>query len=321
MQAYNYEHIIVEKAEGRMRLTLNRPDKRNALSFRMQTELNHALLDADNDKSIHCVIIRGAGRDFCAGFDLQDSSVYGPDGLKKSVIEHYGLDKKSPRQWQEQIRVTRKIEDDIWNMEEQQRLQMTIFDMHKPVIVAVHGNCLAGGIGIAFLADIVVAAEDAQIGFPPARDFGVLPTNMLMYHTSPQWAKRLLITGDSISGRDAAKIGLVLKAVPEGSLGDEVEGLADRMALIDPGLLTWNKRCVNLSMELMGARTMQRFNVMLDGMGHQAGTVYGGLGKQTKDAGGLANVFKRRNAQFGEGVAHADVPEGRLRPKALSSKL
>merc|ERR1712232_1401576 len=114
--------------------------------------------------------------------------------------------------------------------------------------------------------------------------------------------------------------GLVLKSVPAALLDDEVEGLADRMALIDIGLLTQNKRSVNLSMELMGARTMQRINAGLDAAGHQAGAVYGALGRMAKESGGLANVFRKRNVQFGDGVARAGVPDGRL-GSALHSKL
>merc|ERR1719323_1451332 len=99
----------------------------------------------------------------------------------------------------------------------------------------------------------------------------------MMYHAGPQWTKRLVLTGDSITGRDAAQIGLVMKAVPAELLDAEVEGIADRMALIDPGLLSANKRSVNVAMELMGARTAQRLHAGLDGMGHQLGTWYSGL--------------------------------------------
>lgn len=152
---------------------------------------------------------------------------------------------------------------------------------HKPVIAQVHGNCLAGGTDLAFLCDIVIAADDANIGFPPVRDMGVDPNHMFLYHMGPQvgliqqftlvitvlfdilqWAKRLVLTGDTLSGKDAAQTGLVLKSVPAELLEQECEGLADRMALIDPDLLAGNKRIVNLGLEQMGARTLQRLVVL-----------------------------------------------------------
>ena len=107
---------------------------------------------------------------------------------------------------------------------------MALFDAHKPVIAQVHGHCLAGGTDLALLCDVVIATDDAVFGFPPARDLGVLPTQMWLYHVGPQWAKRLLLTGDTITGAEAAKIGLVLKAVPAPLLEAEVEGLVAEIA-------------------------------------------------------------------------------------------
>ena len=156
--------------------------------------------------------------------------------------------------------------------------RMQLFDMHKPVIACIHGNCLAGGNDVAGLCDLIVCAEDATFAFPPARDLGCLPNQMWFYHLGPQWTKRLALTGDSVDGKTAAEIGLALKCVPAEDLEEEVEGIADRMCLIDPEcvsslsfsagrlhrltgrvvrrrLLAANKRQVNTAMELMGART------------------------------------------------------------------
>ena len=129
------------------------------------------------------------------------------------------------------------IDDDAWQLERAQRYRMALFDMHKPSIAQVHGYCLAGGTDIALLCDMVIAADDATFAFPPARDLGALPNNMWLYNVGPQWAKRLTLTGDSVTGKEAAQIGLVLKSVPADLLEQEVEQLADRMALIDPDLL------------------------------------------------------------------------------------
>ena len=195
---------------------------------------------------------------------------------------------------------------------------MAIFDMHKPVICAIHGNCLAGGTDLAFLCDIIIAADDAKIGFPPVRDFGVGPNQMLLYHMGPQWTKRLILTGDSISGKDAQASGLVLKSVPADLLDQEVEGLADRMSLIDPDLLSANKRIVNLGLEQMGARTLQRLAAETDARGHRAPAVASWMASLQEL--GPSKAFKKRNGPFGSGVARVFEPDDPL-PKKGKSRL
>jgi enoyl-CoA hydratase len=193
---------------------------------------------------------------------------------------------------------------------------MSLFDAHKPIVAQVHGHCLAGGTDLALLCDLVIAAEDAVFGFPPARDLGVLPTQMWLYHVGPQWAKRLLLTGDTITGAEAASIGLVLKAVPAALLEGEVEGLVDRLARIDPELLALNKRAVNLGLELMGARTLQRLATELDAVGHCTAGARRFVDRLRTE--GLRAALHERDAGFGDGRARVDGPElrdaeGRLR--------
>jgi len=263
---------------------------------------------------VHCVIITGAGPDFCSGYDLQDRTKLDSDEFVQ-LRNRYGLDGVRPKskEWMENVRGFSSFEDDLYSIERTQRFLLHIFDMHKPVIACVQGKCLAGGISLAFCCDIVVCTDDCEIGFPPARDFGVLPLNMMMYHSGPQWTKRMLLTGDSISGRDAAKIGLVLKSLSTQEAAEqEAHAIADRMALIPNGLLAANKRSVNLGMELMGVRTMQRLNAGLDARGHLSGTWFTGMNEAAAKAGGLANLFRQRNNQFGKGVAHVDEPDERL---------
>jgi len=288
----DYEHIIVEIERGRARITLNRPGKRNALSFALLTELADALWDADDDKRVHSVVLRGAGTAFCAGYDITPgTNAAGTDTPRRGG----GL-------YQETT-----IDDDIWRLERTQRLRMALFDMHKPVIAQVHGFCIAGGTDIALLSDMVIAADDAIFGFPPARDLGSLPNQMWLYNCGPQWAKRLLMTGDTITGKEAAQIGLAMKSVPADLLEAEVEGLASRMALIDPDLLAANKRIVNLGLELMGARTLQRLAAENDGRAHLApGTQrFRRLAKEQ----GLKAALRERDREFGDGRARVNGPE------------
>jgi len=290
------EHILYEVADGRARITLNRPEKRNALSVDLLRELNVALWEADNDKAVHSVILRGAGSCFSAGYDLTP-------GVNSTQTSGSG-----DRNYRDGgIYADPTIDDDIWRLEYGQRLRMALFDMHKPVIAQVHGHCLAGGTDVALLCDMVIAADDAVIGFPPARDLGSLPNQMWLYNCGPQWAKRLLLTGDTVTGEEAALIGLVLKSVPGDLLEAEVEGLASRMAGIDPDLLAANKRIVNLGIELMGGRTLQRLSAENDARAHLApGTQ---KFRQVARSEGLKAALQTRDQNFGDGRARVRGPE------------
>ncbi len=290
-----FRNILYEVGEGRARITLNRPEKRNALSLELQSELCEALWEADNDREVHCVILRGAGSCFSAGYDLAGAGSRVPVSRVEEERRSY--------------RGGRSIDDDAWQLERAQRFRMALFDMHKPSIAQVHGFCLAGGTDLALLCDMVIAASDAVIGFPPARDLGALPNNMWLYNVGPQWAKRLTLTGDTVTGAEAQEIGLVMKAVDEADLEAEVEGLAARMALIDPDLLSANKRIVNLGLELMGARTLQRLAAENDVRGHNTQAARGFM--QSVAEKGLKTTLRERDAKFGDGRARVRGPEKR----------
>ncbi|MAE94451.1 MAG: enoyl-CoA hydratase [Deltaproteobacteria bacterium] len=286
----SYEYILYEVAEGRARITLNRPEKRNALANPLLDELEHALWEADDDTRVHSVILRGAGKAFCAGYDLSGF------GMGRGE-EGDGVPRRSGS----------TIDDDVWGLERNNRKIRAIWEMHKPSIAQVHGACLAGGTDLALACDMVIAADDARIGFPPARNLGALPNNLWVYHCGPQWAKRLNLTGDTVTGAEAAEIGLALKSVPPELLEAEVEGLADRLALIDPDLLSANKRIINMSMELMGAQVLQRLAAENDARGHRAPATrefFKAMGEK-----GLAGAFKERDARFGDGRARVRGPE------------
>ena len=285
--------ITYDVENGRARITLNRPEKLNALSLELQQELNEALWEADNDTNVRAVILRGNGRAFSAGYDPTPLANRRPtpEGDHYTAVYRGG----------------RTFDDDAWQLERAQRLRMAIFDMHKPVIAQVHGYCLAGGTDIALLCDIIIAADDATIGFPPARAMGSLPNQMWVYHCGPQWAKRLFLTGDTVTGAEAAKIGLVLKSVPSNLLEQEVEALVDRMVMIDAELLSANKRIVNVALELMGARTMQRFGAENDARAHLAPSVreFGRIAGEQ----GLKAALHWRDAKFGDGRARVEGAE------------
>jgi enoyl-CoA hydratase len=165
-----------------------------------------------------------------------------------------------------------------------------------PVIAQVQGNCLAGGTDLALHCDLVVAAEDATIGFPPVRSMGVPPTNMWLYNLGPQWTKMLLLTGDTLTGTEALDVGLVVATAPADALDRVVLDLAERMALIGRDLLVANKRVVNMGVELMGRSQLQRFAALNDAIGHRAPEAKA-FSKQIAEVG-LRQAVKNRDAAF-----------------------
>ena len=287
--AEDYQAIRYEVEDGRARVTLALGHTHNAITDAMLSELEDAAWRADDDTSVHCLILRGDGPSFCSGYDLTAL------GRKPAEGQRSG----------------RSFDDDIWLIERNNRRVRALWEMHKPTIAQVHGNCLAGGTDLAMVCDMVVVADDARMGFPAARSMGALPNNLWLYNCGPQWAKRLQLTGDCVSGEDAARIGLALKSVPADQLEDEVEGIADRLALVDTDLLAANKRITNLGMELMGAQVLQRLAAENDARAHRSEAVRG-FGRTVREVG-LKELLRRRDEPFGDGTARVTEPDGRLR--------
>ena len=249
----NPEQLLFEIRDQVAYITLNRPEKRNALSLQLHRELVAALMEADDLNEVRVIIIQGAGIDFCAGADVSGGPV-------NTVGEGYDASKYRDR--------NSGMEDDIWLCELSSRMRLTIHDIHKPVIAKVHGNVLAAGSDLALNCDLVIAATDAKIGFPATRGLGSPANHMWLYLVGPQWAKRMLMTGDVITGADAARIGLVMEAYPKDQLDEEVHLLAKRLAVIPSDLQTTHKRIVNIGLEMMGWQTMQRLAAENDGRAH-----------------------------------------------------
>lgn len=283
------ECLLFEVVGAVARITLNRPDKRNALSHRLVYELKDALLEADDRQDVNAVLLQGAGKDFCAGYDLTSSYEDWQDDDGKACQFSYRPSFGS-------------FDNDCWAMERFQAIPDLIFSMHKPVVAKIHGNCLAGGTDLALRCDLIVAAEDAKIGFPATRANGSPPSHMWTYHVGPQWAKRLLLTGDVILGRDAAKIGLVLDAVPAAEIDDFAMDLAQRIALVDPELSAAQKRIVNIAMEQMGMVTLQRFAREMDARAHLGTGPARMRFKSDMREGGLKQALSNRDGPFGNGV-------------------
>ena len=287
-------HILFEVGEGIATITLNRPEKRNALSSPLLAEMYAAMLEADDRTDVNCIVLAGAGKDFCAGYDLasaysgQQTTDALPAGGEIGALRYRSA--------------ANGVDDDAWGLERSQKFSTVMFDLHKPVIAKVHGNCLAGGTDLALGCDMVIVAEDARIGFPATRANGSPPNHMWIYHCGPQWAKRMLMTGDKVSGLDAVKIGLALDAVPGERLDEEVRALAKRVAAVDAELLAAHKRIVNLALEHMGVRTIQRLAAENDARAHLSKGPRRSQFKKDMAEHGLKVALANRDAPFGDGM-------------------
>jgi enoyl-CoA hydratase len=262
--------------EGRIaRLTLNRPDKLNALTDEMPRDLRAAVAEANRDDAVHVVVLSGAGRAFCAGYDLT---------LYAENPGHVCTQRERP--WDPML--------DYLLLSENTACFMSLWRSFKPVICKVHGYALGGGSDLALSADLVLMAEDAQIGYPPARVWGCPTTAMWVYRVGAERAKRLLLTGDAITGKEAARLGLVCDAVPAAELDAVVDRLAQRMAGVPKNQLMMQKLLINQAYENMGLTTTQMLATLFDGMARH--TPEGLAFKARAEAVGFKQAVQERDS-------------------------
>lgn len=239
--------VLYEK-DGRIaRITLNRPEVLNAIDDELPIELEAAVERANADTGVHVIVLSGAGRAFCAGYDL---AYYAQAAGTNAGVQEMPWD---------------PMKDFAFMMRNTERF-MSLFRSHRPVICKVRGFAVAGGSDIALCSDVVVMSDDAKIGYMPARVWGCPTTAMWVYRLGPEKAKRMLFTGDTIDGREAERMGLVLKAAPAAELDAEAEKLAERMASVPVNQLMMQKLMINQAFENMGLRTTQMFATLFDGI-------------------------------------------------------
>lgn len=239
--------VLYEK-DGRIgRVTLNRPEVLNAIDDALPGELAACVAEANADPGVHVIVLGGAGRAFCAGYDL---AAYAEAAGGNAVTQEMPWD---------------PMKDYAFMMRNTEAF-MSLWRSHRPVICKVHGFAVAGGSDIALCADMIVMAEDARIGYMPVRVWGCPTTAMWVYRLGPERAKRMLFTGDTVDGREAERMGLVLKAAPAADLDAEVEALAERMAGVPVNQLMMQKMVVNQAIEAMGLAETQRLATVFDGI-------------------------------------------------------
>jgi enoyl-CoA hydratase len=243
-----YETLIYEQAaEKVMCLTLNRPERLNAMSLELLGEFDQVIDEFGNDPEASVLIIRGAGRSFSAGYDLEDTQFSGR-GFRVST-DHRAMHRLADR----------------W---------MRLFDLPKPTIAQVHGYCIAGANELAGHCDIVFVAEDAIFGNQAGRVLGILPT-MAMWPAlmGMRRTKEYIFTGDTFTGKQAHQWGLVSRAFPREKLEAATLEYACRVALVPLELLTLHKAAVNRFMEVSGIRAAEQSACDLDVIAHQTGAV------------------------------------------------
>ena len=242
-----FSALLYEVRDSKAYVTLNRPDRLNAIDDEMPAQINAAVERANADDAVRVIVLQGAGRSFCAGYDLKiyaegDSRARWSQGSVWDPIKDY--------------REMKRNTDDFF----------TLWRSLKPTIAKVQGHAIAGGSDIALSCDMLIMAEDARIGYPPARVWGCPTTAMWVYRLGAQRAKRLLLTGDTIAGSTAAEWGLALEAVPATDLDDAVEALADRIAGVPINQLVMQKLMINQAYDNMGLHGTQVLATLFDGI-------------------------------------------------------
>ncbi len=239
--------VLFEKTGRIGRITLNRPEVLNAIDDEVPALLSEAVATANGDEDVHVIVLAGKGRAFCAGYDL---AFYAQGAGGGQASQEMPWDPMK----------------DFAFMSRNTDHFMSLWRCHKPVICKVQGHAVAGGSDIALCADMIIMAEDARIGYMPSRVWGCPSTAMWVYRLGPERAKRMLFTGDTVDGREAERLGLVLKAVPAEDLDAEVEALAERMATVPVNQLMMHKMVINRAVEAMGLFDTQRLATLLDGV-------------------------------------------------------
>lgn len=264
---------IDEPAPHVRRITLNRPEKRNALSGRLRTEINAAVRESETLDSVRVTIIRANGPSFCAGYDLSPSPgdnvslEYGNQGLagyQRSVV-------------------------DLWT---------GMWDLCKPVIAQVHGHCLAGGTELVTGCDLVYVAEDAKIGYPAVR-FGVPDMQYHAWLLGMRRGMELVLTGDTMSGVEAADWGFANRAFPADKLEEETLKIASRVAQIPSDILQINKRTIHRAMDYMGMRQSLYAGTEMCALATHTETFRAFLGNIMDK--GLTSALTERDKAFGDG--------------------
>jgi enoyl-CoA hydratase len=283
------------------RITLDRPGRGNGITAQLVRELSSSVEQADLDPKVHVMLLSGAGPGFCGGYDLVESAE-GMAGAGPSA-EPGGAPAGSPVD--PAVVAANHDPHGTWDpmvdyamMSRNVRGFMSLFHCGKPVVCMVHGFCVAGGTDMALCSDLLVIAEDAKIGYPPARVWGSPTTALWAHRVGAQRAKRLLFTGDSLSGREAVEWGLAIEAPPADRLEERTEILLERIGRVPVNQLMMMKLLVNQTLYSQGLHATQVLGTVLDGITRH--TPEGYAFQQRAAEAGFREAVRERDEPFGD---------------------
>jgi enoyl-CoA hydratase len=277
----DFEALLYSVKDSTATITLNRPDSLNTIVPPMPDELEAAVHRAIVDREVKVIVLRGAGRAFCAGFDFGGGFHHWDEGLTTDGQWDPGKDFAGATS---ALGPVPKF--------------MSIWRSPKPVIAQVHGWCVGGGSDLALCADLVIASEDARIGTPYSRVWGCYLTGMWIYRLGLTRAKEVAMTGKPLSGREAAEIELINRAVPFAELEDSVREEAARLAAVPASQLAAMKLIVNQAYENMGLASTQLLGPILDGLMRNTPNAHEFIALAERE--GVAAAIERRDGSFGD---------------------
>jgi enoyl-CoA hydratase len=282
------------------RITLNRPERGNGITLDLPQELAACVERADLDPAVHVIALAGNGTGFCGGYDLVASAERMHTREGGEFVERF----PAGSALDPQVTARNHDPEEVWDpvvdyqmMARNVRGFMSLFHANKPVVCKVHGFCVAGGTDMALCSDLLVIAEDAKIGYPPARVWGSPTTSVWAFRIGIEKAKRLLFTGDWLNGREAVEWGLAVECAPADRLDERFEILLERIARMPVNQLVMMKLLVNQTVMAAGLSTTQIL-----------GTIFDGITRHTKEG----YAFQQRAAEVGfrQAVRERDEPFG-----------
>ena len=287
------------EVDGRVaRITLDRPERGNGITLEMPRELAAAVERADLDPNVHVIALSGAGKGFCGGYDLVQSAERGDELFGDADAAGSPLDPATIAAnhdpggtWDPTV--------DYAMMSRNVRGFMSLFHANKPVVCKVHGFCVAGGTDMALCSDLLVIAADARIGYPPARVWGVPTTALWAHRIGPEKAKRLLFTGDLITGAEAHDWGLAIEAPAPEELDGRFEALVQRIARVPINQLVMGKLLVNQALYAQGLQATQVLGTFFDGIARH--TPEGYAFQQRAAEAGFKQAVRERDEPFESG--------------------
>jgi enoyl-CoA hydratase/carnithine racemase len=291
------ETLTYESSDRVARITLNRPQRGNGITPRMPVEIAACVERANLDPEVHAIALAGNGSGFCGGYDLVASA-------EGEMGELGGVEAPPGSPLDPATIAANHAPESNWDpvtdfqfMSRNVRGFMSLFHSEKPVLCKVHGYCVAGGTDMALCSDLLVIAADAKVGYPPARVWGSPTTALWAARVGPMRAKRLLLTGDSLTGEQAAEWGLATEAPPAGELDERFERLLERVARLPINQLVMMKLLVNQSLYAQGLHQTQLL-----------GTFFDGIARHTEE--GHSFVRRAAGSGFKEAVRERDEPFG-----------